>query len=794
MGRNSWAWYATLGLFYLALAWAGYSFHRQATELRRLQVDTELDGRFEGNDWVTWQNTNQGVVAQQVHPLPGYKPIDQRRIREGDRLLQLDFIDITQAEVVDRITRAARPGHIFVAKFERTDPYSQTVEVIEAMIKNGFRLGFSYNQTPFYWHLSSWIAGLGAFMALIMLAILLPLARTDRRKYLPLLGVVISALLWFFLQMLRHVYLIVESDLERTGVEKAFLLGYIFLLFSYAIFYFLFKSGARHVILGLPSLVLGSFLGYRVYEIVYLTQELKHFHDLIEAYAFIFFLLHLVAALCLFMVDRWPERNLGSYLGLMLITLVGGAGIAYYALPGLHGLLGQERALFVFQVMAFFPLINATLLQLQFGKVSLVVTQTIQYLVAFLVSIVLYLLITQLFEYIRPTIQYRQILEFISFLILIVILRLIYLANENRLSKYFVSDQRERLNKFKTFIASIPRYTSAEQLCTDLEAQLRDFFRADPVELVWQESPPPEMVAAEGPWDSQVYPHLVQTNAVWSRTKEISPLRFDADLEKKLLRTPYTLLSPVTVDEDQFGLLRLGRKKRGVYNLSDLELISNLIQQTQLTLNVLQLVKREKELIQQTYEANLTALRSQINPHFLFNTLNSIGELVHESAERAEQAIEKLAFIFRYTLKKSSENFVPLSEEINLITTYLELEKIRFAERLDVHIEVEPGTKDVPIPAFILQTLVENCIKHGIAKILHKGLVSVEAFREDAFLVCEVVDNGPGIDLSRIHQSTGLSNSIARLENIYDLKNLLYFENTGEGTYVRLKIPLGPQA
>lgn len=101
-----------------------------------------------------------------------------------------------------------------------------------------------------------------------------------------------------------------------------------------------------------------------------------------------------------------------------------------------------------------------------------------------------------------------------------------------------------------------------------------------------------------------------------------------------------------------------------------------------------------------------------------------------------------------------------------------------------------PDVKEVQVPSFILSTLVENCIKHGIAKILGKGQVSVEAFREGEYLVCEVVDNGPGIDLTRIHKSHGLSSSIARLENIYDLKNLLYFENTGEGTYVRMKIPL----
>ena len=236
--------------------------------------------------------------------------------------------------------------------------------------------------------------------------------------------------------------------------------------------------------------------------------------------------------------------------------------------------------------------------------------------------------------------------------------------------------------------------------------------------------------------------------------------------------------------------MMLGKKKRGVYNLSDLALISELIQQTQLTLNVLQLIQREKELIQQTYEANLTALRSQINPHFLFNTLNSISYLVHESPDLAEEAIEKLAFIFRYTLRMSSQNFVSLKEEMQLISAYLDLEKVRFGDRLDTDVDIDAEIKETQLPAFILSTLVENCIKHGISKILGKGMVSIHAFKEKDYMVCEVYDNGPGIDLSRIYKSHGLSNSIARLENIYDMKNLLHFENTGDGTLVRLKIPL----
>jgi len=234
----------------------------------------------------------------------------------------------------------------------------------------------------------------------------------------------------------------------------------------------------------------------------------------------------------------------------------------------------------------------------------------------------------------------------------------------------------------------------------------------------------------------------------------------------------------------------MGKKKRGVYNLEDLEIISRIIQQIRLSLSVLQLLEREKLLLQKNYEANLTALRSQINPHFLFNTLNTISSLIHDAPDEAEEAVEKLAFIFRYTLKTSARNFVTLGEELSLVTTYLDIEKMRFGERLRVVYEIEKSMREVTLPALIVQTIVENCIKHGIARIIEKGVISIEAYEEDGFMVCRIEDNGPGIDLTKIKTSTGLTNSLTRLDEIYQIKNLLYFENTGNGTLVELKIPL----
>ena len=795
MTKHNWVWYIVLGLFYIGLAYLTYSFFSESEQIRTLHVDEKLDSEFAGNDWVSWTDTDKGVIAERIHPLykymSPYQTSAEERIQKGDRLRKIDHNEITRAEVVDRITEAKPPGLPIVANLERTHPLSLSVDRPRSIFTNGFKLSFSFNEYGAYWHTLGWIVGIGAFISMIMLAILFPIIKGNWREFLPLLGIVLGALFFFLLQLVRHIYLIVESDLESIGFEKVFILLYILGLFQYVIYYFHFKSGARSIFFVLPSVLVGGYLLVSVYQILFIDKQFKFFHDLVEQYSALFFLLHTAAAVLLFVSDNWKTRSLRNYVILLSIALLSVLGIIYYLNVEQLDKANREHIFFAYNFLLFFPLFNAAFLQLQFGKVSLVVTQTIQYLVAIVVSIILYLLITQLFDYIRTGIQYRQLLEFATFIFVLIILRLIYLGNESKFRKYFVTPQQERLTTFKAFIARIPQFSNTDKLKRDLIDQLMSFFNAETVHLWWNNDVP-ESVAEQRYHEKldSIYRQLTQHNTVWSKTKEIATFRLTHDLEKLVLKSSYTLICPITVDQETYALLMLGKKKQGVYNLSDLELISQLIQQTQLTFNVLQMLGREKELIQQTYEANLTALRSQINPHFLFNTLNSIGELVHESADLAEEAVEKLAFIFRYTLRMSSQNFVSLADEISLISTYLDLEKIRFGERLDVHIEIDSDVKDVQVPSFIISTLVENCIKHGIAKILHSGLVSIEAFKEDDFLVVEVVDNGPGIDLSRIYKSTGLSNSIARMENIYEMKNLLAFENTGKGTYVKLRIPL----
>jgi LytS/YehU family sensor histidine kinase len=139
----------------------------------------------------------------------------------------------------------------------------------------------------------------------------------------------------------------------------------------------------------------------------------------------------------------------------------------------------------------------------------------------------------------------------------------------------------------------------------------------------------------------------------------------------------------------------------------------------------------------------LKALRAQINPHFLFNALNAIAALIPRKPDRAEQTVEQLAEVFRYTVRRADREWVRLAEEIEFVRSYLAVEQTRFGERLRVQIEMERGTENIRVPAMVIQTLAENAIKHAIALMRGLGVIRISACHGDRVLV-SVADNGPG--------------------------------------------------
>ena len=206
---------------------------------------------------------------------------------------------------------------------------------------------------------------------------------------------------------------------------------------------------------------------------------------------------------------------------------------------------------------------------------------------------------------------------------------------------------------------------------------------------------------------------------------------------------------------------------------------------------------RAAELSTQLAQAQLAALKMQIHPHFLFNTLNSIASLLHKDVETADRMIARLSDFLRLTLKNSEEPTVTLEQELAFVKTYLEIEKIRFQERLVVEMKIEPDALDAQVPNLILQPLIENAVRHGISRQTAVGNLRIQATLDGKRLSIVIEDNGPGLNGNGNRRKrtndggVGLTNVRARLGQFYD--NDFFFEvadkKNQNGTIVSLIVP-----
>ena len=192
-------------------------------------------------------------------------------------------------------------------------------------------------------------------------------------------------------------------------------------------------------------------------------------------------------------------------------------------------------------------------------------------------------------------------------------------------------------------------------------------------------------------------------------------------------------------------------------------------------------------------EAELRALRAQIHPHFLFNTLNSIAALIHQDPAAAEDTLTRLAEVFRYTLQASEREHSALADELGFLRSYLEIERTRFGERLTVHERIEPGLEATPVPSLLLQPLVENAVRYAVAPRTEGGTVSLSVERRGETLVIEVGDDGPGLtEAATTGNGFGLRSVRERLELAGPPHALEILTGPGAGTRVRVTLPLHP--
>jgi len=194
-------------------------------------------------------------------------------------------------------------------------------------------------------------------------------------------------------------------------------------------------------------------------------------------------------------------------------------------------------------------------------------------------------------------------------------------------------------------------------------------------------------------------------------------------------------------------------------------------------------------------QAQLQALRMQLHPHFLFNTLNAIAELVYSDPKTADRSIVALSYLLRYSLESEKSQEVTLKKELDFLEKYVEIQRTLMRDRLHVRLSVDPEALDARVPNMLLQPLVENAIKHGVTPRAEGGEVSVEIARADGRLRVSVRDDGPGIDADVARASrgngVGLANTRARLEQLYGQHQRFTVGNhPAGGAMVELVIPL----
>ena len=188
-------------------------------------------------------------------------------------------------------------------------------------------------------------------------------------------------------------------------------------------------------------------------------------------------------------------------------------------------------------------------------------------------------------------------------------------------------------------------------------------------------------------------------------------------------------------------------------------------------------------------EAELRALEGQVNPHFLFNCLNTIRGMISENPAQAQDMVTRLANIFRYNLQQHREHTVPLSQEIEIVKDYLALEAIRFEDRLRVSFSIDPAAEHMQVPGMLLQTLVENALKHGLSKLPEGGELLIQASVAGGELVLKVENSGSIVPEETNTTKVGLKNARERLRLLYGDRASLSLTNGGGRVMAAVLIP-----
>jgi signal transduction histidine kinase len=276
-----------------------------------------------------------------------------------------------------------------------------------------------------------------------------------------------------------------------------------------------------------------------------------------------------------------------------------------------------------------------------------------------------------------------------------------------------------------------------------------------------------------------------------------APAHVSFDASSELPKTADGLHASIELRGAPAGWIALDPRPDSIPYLSDdHRLLQSLARTLGVVLDNVRFREREQHLRLLAGRAELRALRAQINPHFLFNALNAIAGLIPDQPQLADETVEQLAQVFRYTLRKSEKEWVRLDEEVEFAAAYLRVEQARFGARLRVEFDVDAAAGGVQIPAMSIQPLIENAVKHGVSAVEGRGTVRLSVRLGGGALSIEVLDNGPGFPAGFSLASAesngtghGLRNVAERLRGYYGDSAQLTWQSGAEGTRVLMRIP-----
>ena len=343
------------------------------------------------------------------------------------------------------------------------------------------------------------------------------------------------------------------------------------------------------------------------------------------------------------------------------------------------------------------------------------------------------------------------------------------------------------------------RFVDRESLLHGVTARLKDALKASFVRFAI--IPLKEAEAADGTASSGEDVRTSEDQPGWDPQSSSSAEVPERGSESSSSANDQETAASVAVStaEHSFGCLLFGERQRDqLYQSEDLNFLVTVANQLAGMLQNFALrderaaqARREQELRELAAHSEVKALRAQINPHFLFNALNTLADLTHEDPQAAEATIVNLAQVFRFALEATNRETVTLGEELDFVKSYLEIERTRFEDKLRYEIHVPDSLRDVRIVPMLIQPLVENAVKHGIAPKLEGGSVVIRASVLGDSIEISIEDNGVGFQTTQSrknHNGIGLANVRGRIEKLFGPGHWQLTSAAGCGTVIKIKL------